>query len=126
MKFAGQLTLIVACGHVVDVLNVNTQVDANKESIIQISLEATQEAALEASLAQVTSKVFALEIPITPYKDYKDAYTLGNLEHMTTILDDSIMTVATILASRRALPDVLLVSCVNPGPESIVPVRASR
>ena len=81
----------------------HSQVDANKESIVQISLEATQEAALEASLAQVNSKVFALEIPITPYKDYKDAYTLGNLEHMTTVLDDSIMTVATILASRQAL-----------------------
>ena len=81
-------------------LNVCMQVDANKESIIQISLEATQEAALEASLAHLNSKVFALEIPISPYKDYKDAYILGNLEHMTTILDDSIMTVATILASR--------------------------
>ena len=76
------------------------QVDANKETIIQISLEATQESALEGTLAHVNSKVFALEIPISPYKDYKDAYILGNLEHMTTILDDSIMTVATILASR--------------------------
>ena len=76
------------------------QVDANKETIIQISLEATQEAALETTLAQVTSKVFGLEIPISPYKDYKDAYTLGNLEHIFAVLDDSIMTVATLLASR--------------------------
>ena len=71
-----------------------------KDAILSVSLEASQEAALEDLLDKVSAKWNTLEFTVLPFKDVKDAFILGSVEEVTAVLEDSLVTMSTILASR--------------------------
>ena len=72
----------------------------HEEGITQVSTEATQETALEEMLQKVVSKWASIEFNVLPYKEQKDTYILGGLDDVQTALEDSMLTMATILSSR--------------------------
>lgn len=71
-----------------------------KDAILSVSLEASQEMALEDLLDKVSVKWNTLEFTVLPFKDVKDAFILGSVEEVTATLEDSLVTMSTILASR--------------------------
>ncbi|XRB21521.1 dynein axonemal heavy chain [Pseudoscourfieldia marina] len=73
---------------------------AFKDEIMAISTEATQEAALEDLLDKVKSRWATIDFQFLPYKDSKDTYILGGIDDIMVALEDSLMTMQTILASR--------------------------
>lgn len=73
------------------------QLSACRDQLIQTSFEATQEAGLEDMLAQLNARWAELELSVAPFKD---SAILCNLDVVTEALDDSMMTLATIQASR--------------------------
>ena len=76
------------------------QVVEQKDAIVSVSMEASQEAALEDLLDKMSAKWNHLEFSVLPFKDVKDAFILGSVEEVTATLEDSLVTMATILASR--------------------------
>lgn len=76
------------------------QIVDHQESIAVISSEATQEAALESLLGRVSDKWRNIEFVVNPYKEYKDTYILGGVDDVQAALQDSVLTMSTILASR--------------------------
>ncbi|KAK3237367.1 hypothetical protein CYMTET_52552 [Cymbomonas tetramitiformis] len=72
----------------------------HKEKIAQISTEATQEAALGQLLQKVQSKWSFIEFTVNNYKESKDIYILGTVDEVTAALEDSMVTMTTITASR--------------------------
>eukprot|EP01052_Picozoa_sp_SAG31_P002976 SAG31_NODE_109_length_24587_cov_111.480848_7_plen_3254_part_00 len=71
-----------------------------KEQISVISTEATQEDMLETMLAEVTAIWTAAEFVLNPYKDQKDVYVLAGIDDIMLLLDDSMVKMGTITASR--------------------------
>lgn len=65
-----------------------------------ISGEATQEAALEGMLRKVQEKWTGVELTVKQYKEAKDAYILGSVEDVQTVLEDSLAMMSTICSSR--------------------------
>ena len=65
-----------------------------------ISVEATQEAALEGMLRKVQDKWVGVELTVKQYKEAKDAYILGSVEDIQAVLEDSLAVMATISSSR--------------------------
>ena len=65
-----------------------------------ISTEASQEGLLEGMLDQVIENWAKTEFTLLPYKDAKDVYTLSGMEDIITLLEDSMVTMGTITASR--------------------------
>eukprot|EP00884_Botryococcus_braunii_P021123 jgi/Botrbrau1/7695/Bobra.0159s0133.1 len=76
------------------------QMVAAKEAIISVSVEASQEGTLEDALARVSLRWATIDLPVVPYKDSKDVFVLGPLDELTAPLEDSMVTVSTILSSR--------------------------
>lgn len=74
-----------------------------KDAILSVSLEASQEMALEDLLDKMSAKWNTLEFTVLPFKDAKDAFILGSTEEVTATLEDSLVTMSTILASRHKL-----------------------
>ena len=70
------------------------------EEIAAISTEATQESALEELLGKVTTKWGDVEFQCMSYKESKDTFILGGIEEVTMALEDSMVTMTTILSSR--------------------------
>ena len=75
-----------------------------QEAVLLLSVEASQEAALEDLLEHISSKWNSIDFTLLPFKDVKDAFILGSLEDVTAALEDSMVTMSTILASRQATP----------------------
>lgn len=71
-----------------------------KDRIATISTEATQEHALEELLSNIQNKWAAVEFTVLNYKDSKDTFILGAVEDIMSTLEDSMVTMSTILASR--------------------------
>ena len=71
-----------------------------RDAIAQVSTEATQELALEELLAKVQSKWTDVEFGVLPYKEIKDVYILAGIEEVQVALEDSMVTMSTIMASR--------------------------
>lgn len=71
-----------------------------KDRISVISTEATQEQALEEMLANVQNKWATVEFVVLNYKESKDTFILGAVEDVMITLEDSMVTMSTILASR--------------------------
>lgn len=65
-----------------------------------ISVEASQEAALEGMLRKVHEKWTGVELTVKQYKETKDAYILGSVEDVQTVLEDSLAMMSTICSSR--------------------------
>lgn len=71
-----------------------------KDQISTISTEATQELALEELLQKVVSKWSDVEFLTLSYKESKDTFILGGIEDVQVALEDSMVTMTTILSSR--------------------------
>ena len=71
-----------------------------KEKVVAISTEATQEASLEQLLHKVHTKWNGVEFTVNAYKESKDTFILGSVDDVTATLEDSMVTMATITASR--------------------------
>lgn len=67
-----------------------------KDRIIQISTEATQEAALEQLLNKVLAKWNGVEFTVNAYKDLKDCFILGGVDDVTAALEDSMVTMVRL------------------------------
>lgn len=65
-----------------------------------VSTEATQEAALQQLLDKVHDKWRYVEFTINPYKDAKDTYILGAVDEVMAVLEDSMVMMGNITASR--------------------------
>ncbi|KAG1666392.1 hypothetical protein FOA52_006501 [Chlamydomonas sp. UWO 241] len=76
------------------------QAGSHKDAIGTISTEATQEAALQTLLDGVLEKWRHMEFTCNAYKDLKDTYILGGVDEVMALLEDSLMTVGNIQASR--------------------------
>ncbi|RHZ29129.1 hypothetical protein DYB31_003743 [Aphanomyces astaci] len=70
------------------------------EAISVVSVAAQQESVLEAMLHKVAAVWHKLELEVKPYKDSKDVFVLGAVDEVLAALDDSIVTINTILGSR--------------------------
>lgn len=70
------------------------------ETISAIAVSAQQEAVLEEMLKKVTDAWATTEFEVKPYKESKDVFVLGSVEEVTAKLDDSIVTISTIMGSR--------------------------
>jgi dynein heavy chain, axonemal len=79
-----------------------------KDTVLAISTEATQEAALEEMLAKVNSKWSDIEFQCIPYKDSKDMVILSAVDEITATLEDSMVTMSTIVSSRCAIHKFIL------------------
>ena len=77
------------------------QVVSQQEAVVTLSVEASQEAALEDLLDHISSKWNSIDFSLIPFKDVKDAYILGSVEDVTAALEDSMVTMSAILASRQ-------------------------
>lgn len=71
-----------------------------KDRIANISAEATQEQALEEMLGNIQGKWATVEFTVLNYKESKDTFILGAVEDIMVTLEDSMVTMSTILASR--------------------------
>ncbi|KAF8058456.1 DNAH6 [Scenedesmus sp. PABB004] len=76
------------------------QVLDHTERIAAISNEATQEAALEALLAQVADKWRGVELSVRQFRGLKDTFILGEVDDVLQVAEDSRITLATIASSR--------------------------
>jgi len=73
----------------------------HQAEIAAVSVKAVSELGLEELFAKkVTSVWAALEFTVNPYKDSKEVFILGSLDDIVTALDDSLVTINTILGSR--------------------------
>eukprot|EP00762_Andalucia_godoyi_P001076 ANDGO_01965.mRNA.1 Dynein-1-beta heavy chain len=75
-----------------------------KDEVGQISLMATQEAALEELLKKVATQWQNTEFTLLPHKDSRDVYILGGVDEIIAQLEDSSLTIATIQGSRYVGP----------------------
>uniref|UniRef100_A0A336LHG4 CSON012522 protein n=1 Tax=Culicoides sonorensis TaxID=179676 RepID=A0A336LHG4_CULSO len=93
-----------------DTVNIFTFEDANAfesplaEFLAEISGQASAEASLEGLLKTVENAWKEQELAIVTHRDYKDIYILAGIDELQTILDDSNINIATILASRHVGP----------------------
>jgi len=68
--------------------------------ITAIATNATQESVLEEMMAKVTTAWSSAELPVLDYKDVKDLFILGDTSEVIASLDESLVTVNTVLGSR--------------------------
>lgn len=73
---------------------------AHGEAISAIAVSAQQESVLEDMLEKVTDAWATTEFEVKGYKESKDVFVLGSVEDVTAKLDDSIVTISTIMGSR--------------------------
>lgn len=78
-----------------------TQVVQRQPDVATLSMEASQEAALEDLLDHISRKWNTIDLTVVSFKDVKDAFILGSVEDVTAALEDSMVTMSTILASRQ-------------------------
>ena len=78
----------------------NMHVADFQEDIINIATQAAQENALEGQIGDIEAEWRAKDIVIKNYKDQRDTYILGEVEEVTTALEEALATVNNILASR--------------------------
>ncbi|TPX36228.1 hypothetical protein SmJEL517_g01545 [Synchytrium microbalum] len=71
-----------------------------KDEISQVSSQASSETALEEMLARVVKAWNDCEFLIINYRDAKDVFILGSVEDVEALLEDSLVTVATVKSSR--------------------------
>jgi dynein heavy chain len=71
-----------------------------QEDINNIATSAQQEAILEEMMLKVQNIWEKLQFEVKPYKDVKDLYILGDTSEVIASLDDSLVTINTVLGSR--------------------------
>jgi dynein heavy chain len=75
-------------------------VTKHQEEISTIATSAQQESILEEMMAKVTTIWEKLCFEVKPYKEVKDLYILGDTSEVIASLDDSLVTINTVLGSR--------------------------
>jgi hypothetical protein len=78
------------------------QVVGVKDELVAVATEATQEAVLEAMLEKVQERWRVVEFSLNPYKDAKDTFVLVGIDDVVQVLEESLVAMATITASRYA------------------------
>jgi hypothetical protein len=78
----------------------NKNIMQYREEIQKVSTEATQEGVLEEMLGKVKSSWVNAEFQLSNFKDSKDVFILSGIDEIQALLDDSMVTMGTILASR--------------------------
>uniref|UniRef100_A0A7S2SR52 AAA+ ATPase domain-containing protein n=1 Tax=Mucochytrium quahogii TaxID=96639 RepID=A0A7S2SR52_9STRA len=71
-----------------------------EEEIQGIAVAAAQEKVLEAMLEKIETVWKTSELEVKSYKEQKDVYIMGSVEEIVTNLDDSLVTISTIMGSR--------------------------
>ena len=71
-----------------------------KEELVAVSTEASQEASLEGMLHRVQAKWDGIEFVVKPFRDLKDTWLLAGVEDVQAVLEDSLVMMGTIAASR--------------------------
>eukprot|EP00891_Asterochloris_glomerata_P001497 jgi/Astpho2/1497/e_gw1.00026.129.1_t len=71
-----------------------------KEDLVAVSTEASQEAGLEGMLHRVQAKWEGVEFVVKPFRDLKDTWLLAGVEDVQAVLEDSLVMMGTIAASR--------------------------
>ena len=71
-----------------------------QDEINSIATAAVQESVLEEMITKVINIWDKIEFEVKPYKDVKDLYILGDTSEVMISLDDSIVTINTVLGSR--------------------------
>lgn len=89
------------------------KIGQHKDTVLTVSTEATQEAALEEMLSKVNSKWSDIEFQCIPYKDSKDMVILSAVDEITAALEDSMVTMSTIVSSRYGMPVLAVLSMVS-------------
>lgn len=82
----------------------NLQCFTYPNELMELSGQASSEASLETMLKKVEEVWKTLEFIVVPHKDVKDVYILGSLEEVQQVLDDSFITINTIVSSRHVGP----------------------
>ncbi len=72
----------------------------HQEAIQRIATEATQEGVLSKMLIKVQDVWRDFEFTLNSYKESKDIFVLGGIDEVQGALDESMVTVGTIMASR--------------------------
>lgn len=72
------------------------------EEIAEIALKANKEQELENLFDKVKEDWKPINFDITPYKESKDYYVLSSTEEVTEVLEESLVSLSTILTSRFA------------------------
>jgi dynein heavy chain len=75
-------------------------ISSHQEAISVIATSAQQESILEELMGKVTGIWDTLEFDVRPYKEVKDLYILGDTSEVVASLDDSLVTINTVLGSR--------------------------
>ncbi|XP_066151500.1 dynein axonemal heavy chain 6 [Euwallacea fornicatus] len=74
------------------------------EDLMEISWQASSEAALETLLQKVEEAWKGLEYIVIPHKYAKNVHILGSLEHIHTVLDETNINITTIASSKHVGP----------------------
>lgn len=74
--------------------------DNLKDKLAEIALRAAKEAELVKMIETVESVWKSASLVVTSYRDNKDISILGNNEDLIAKIDDTLLTVNNILASR--------------------------
>lgn len=72
------------------------------EKISEIALRATKEDELEKLFEKVKEDWKSVKFDVNPYKDSKDYFVISSTEEVDEILEESLVALSTILASRYA------------------------
>ena len=79
---------------------IENKITTHQEEISSIATAAQQESILEEMLAKVIAMWEKCNLDVLNYKDIKDLYILGETAEVIANLDDSLVTVNTVLGSR--------------------------
>lgn len=70
------------------------------DKIVEVATNSQQESVLEGMMDKMIAVWKIREFDVKPYKDQKDLYILGDTSEVVTDLDDSLVTISTVLGSR--------------------------
>lgn len=79
---------------------IDKKITDHQESITAIATSAQQESILEEMLSKISAVWDTTDFEVKNYKDIKDLYILGDTSEVVANLDDSLVTINTILGSR--------------------------
>lgn len=82
----------------------NLNVFGYANELMEVSGQASSEAALEQLLKKVEESWKTLEFMVINHRDAKDVFILGSLEEVQTVLDESNININTIASSRHVGP----------------------
>ncbi|EQC31947.1 hypothetical protein SDRG_10462 [Saprolegnia diclina VS20] len=83
---------------------VSMHLHASAPAVNRIATEATQEATLEATLARINGLWAELSFDVKCHNDRRDVYVLGPTDDIASALEESLVSMSTVLASRFVEP----------------------